>query len=735
MKKLSINFILLCVALSAFSQDKLDLYGKQIMARYNNVALKSNTINTSTLSEVNDLDRVSLILVLNEGTNIHDIISENDEVEILGQRSNMAIVSAPISIVDKLTRIDAVKRVCFAKKADSKLDEARKTANVDFCHSGTGFENGYNGSGVVVGLFDEGIDPNHVTFMNSNMESTRVKCLWHYEGDGAYVLYDEEDELSKFSTDNAYSTHGTHVAGILTGAYNGNAYYGLAPNADIAIACGDLYETNILLGVENIIEYAKSQIKPAVVNLSLGINIGAHDGSDYFSKYLTELGKEAIICMSAGNEGNVPIVLSKTFTDDDTQIKSFVVENYSSGLYYGNIDVWSDDNTVFSAIPVVYDITADTVVYKMPSIDNCTNGVYVYSGNYAFGNGVQTIENDNFSKAFNGYIGYYSSISPDNGRYEVLWTFDLSNATGNDGRYALAIEVTGTPGQRVDVYSDGYTTEFDKKNKNGWDECNFNGTINSMACGENIIVVGAYNSRSQYERIDGKIYGIQNMTVGDISEFSSYATLVDGRQLPHICAPGSLIVSSVSNHYVANSVYDGIYNSYTEFAAQATLNGRTDYWEVMQGTSMSSPFVAGAVALLLEADPELQFNEVLQIIQETAEQDSYVTNSSNPVQWGAGKINVYKALCQAIESKAGILNVDKSSKGMMIEPIGRKQYRLLIPESSSTATLYNMSGMPVISTQTEDNVLNIDAGNVDCGVYILVVQGEYARYVERLIVK
>ena len=83
MKKLSINFILLCVALSAFSQDKLDLYGKQIMARYNNVALKSNTINTSTLSEVNDLDRVSLILVLNEGTNIHDIISENDEVEIL----------------------------------------------------------------------------------------------------------------------------------------------------------------------------------------------------------------------------------------------------------------------------------------------------------------------------------------------------------------------------------------------------------------------------------------------------------------------------------------------------------------------------------------------------------------------------------------------------------------------------------------------------------------------------
>lgn len=256
-----------------------------------------------------------------------------------------------------------------------------------------------------------------------------------------------------------------------------------------------------------------------------------------------------------------------------------------------------------------------------------------------------------------------------------------------------------------------------------------------MACGENIIVVGAYNSRSQYERIDGKIYGIQNMTVGDISEFSSYATLVDGRQLPHICAPGSLIVSSVSNHYVANSVYDGIYSSYTEFAAQATQNGRTDYWEVMQGTSMASPFVAGAVALLLEADPELQINEVLQIIQETAERDSYVTNSSNSVQWGAGKINVYEALRQAIDQSTGIINVDKGSKSMMIEPIGRKQYRLFVPESSSTVTLYNMSGMPVINTQTEDNVLNIDAGNVDCGVYILVVQGEYARYVERLIVK
>ena len=54
---------------------------------------------------------------------------------------------------------------------------------------------------------------------------------------------------------------------------------------------------------------------------------------------------------------------------------------------------------------------------------------------------------------------------------------------------------------------------------------------------------------------------------------------------------------------------------------------------------MSAPVVAGAVALWMEANPNLSAADVRDIIKNTSYRDNNVING-NPTRWGAGKLDV-----------------------------------------------------------------------------------------------
>ena len=141
--------------------------------------------------------------------------------------------------------------------------------------------------------------------------------------------------------------------------------------------------------------------------------------------------------------------------------------------------------------------------------------------------------------------------------------------------------------------------------------------------------------------LDGYVYGYNkkgqndDFPAGEISRFSSYGTLADGRNLPDICAPGASVVSSVNTYCVTNPSM-----GYTNAALQAKFEqgGKTYFWHQSLGTSMATPVVAGAIALWLEANPNLTYKDVVRIIKETAVKDNYVTSTGDPVQWGAGKL-------------------------------------------------------------------------------------------------
>ena len=227
------------------------------------------------------------------------------------------------------------------------------------------------------------------------------------------------------------------------------------------------------------------------------------------------------------------------------------------------------------------------------------------------------------------------------------------------------------------------------------------------------------------------------MNINDISSFSSYATLVDGRKLPHLTAPGCLVVSSMSSYYMTLAFQQEVYENEFMLVAKTMYNGKPYYYDYMMGTSMATPFAAGVAALMLQANPDLTCKEVREILMETADRDTYVTTSSNPVQWGAGKINALEAVKKAIEKGAGIENIvaDNADK-LFVTPVGQNQYNVTVLGAADVqVVLCNMAGLIVENASAQGETVAVDASTVENGVYVLVVEADGVKYTSKIVVK
>ena len=230
--------------------------------------------------------------------------------------------------------IDALRQMQFSRPVRAKLDEANKSTGADKVHKGTDLDRAYTGEGVIVSLIDQGIDPNHITFRKKGTTESRVKCLWTALN-GKLTAYDTPSKISSFTSDLRTETHGTHVAGIIGGSYTSSSvtFEGVAPGADFAmVGLKSSTDTDILLSIETLIDYAKANGKPLVINISLGSNDGPHDGSSVNDQYYAKLGKEAFICIAAGNEGDLPIAAYHKFSSTNTEMRGFVETSTNENL-------------------------------------------------------------------------------------------------------------------------------------------------------------------------------------------------------------------------------------------------------------------------------------------------------------------------------------------------------------------------------------------------------------------
>lgn len=764
MKKICITTLLLGIALTGIAQSKLDLRSRAILRQYQTEKVPTYNSRTKSFdSPVAAPKYVGAMIKLSEGASAEELEAEG--VNVIRTRGNIAMVTMPVSEVERISKLKSIKTLSLSRQLSTKTDNARKAMGVDKVHSGEGLDCGYTGKGVVTGIVDAGIDANHINFRNDD-GSSRIKRLSHIYAtsenitttSGYDVIVYEDEDMKEFITDDETTYHGTHTMGIMAGGYKGDLtygkgtsslsaqvvngaspFYGMAPESDIVASCGDLSDMFIALGIESALDYAYIEQKPAVVNLSLGSNIGPHDGTEVMSQYLKEAGKEAIICVAAGNEGLLPIALNQTFTAEDKELKTFIAPQYgdvysNGGVYYnlryGQVYIYSDDDTEFTVQMVAYNVNRGTIAWRHTLSGNSDGVATYYASADQAGDGDLT--NVTFSKAFSGYAGIGSMIDVNNGRYYALLDYflcdnQLTNANGSN--YIFGFVVEGKEGQRIHCYCDGMFTFMDSFGKDGWDDGSTNGSISDMACAENILVVGAYNTRNAFTSLDGLSYTSGTYPVGQITDFSSYGTLSDGRNLPHICAPGAQIVSSTSTPYMElmnapESAYQG----------RMIEDDRNNYWFVEKGTSMATPAVAGAVALWLEANPYLTIDEVREIAMSTATKDSYVTNfTGDPIQWGAGKFNAYEGLKEAIRLSSGIDEVIADNNRLLVKTIGEDCYNVFLGNAKEmNVAIYNVAGQSVLNASADGDEIYIDASSLDAGIYIMNVNGNHSK---RILIK
>lgn len=703
-------------------------------------------------------DKLLCLMRVDKGESAVAVLADQN-VEVLAQRGDIAIVSVDINDIERIATVKGVKQLQISRELRPMLDRARAATGVDKIHAATDLTQAYTGKGVVSGIVDSGIDPNHINFTNSDGTS-RIQQLTHVRanatGTGPLTTFytnkeDDINNISYFTSDSYESYHGSHTLGIMAGGYRGdlqyamledehnspvyngpNPFYGVAYESDIVASCGTLGDGYIAYGIEYILDYAYEHNQPAVINLSLGSNTGGHDGKDMLNEYLALAGQESIICVSAGNEGDMPVAITKTLSEGDTEVKTFIYpwvygkDAYKGNQYYkvnyGAMYIYSADASALDVQAVIYNRTRGRVAQRF-SVPSQTSMYYASSSDY------QESTDDVISKQlgnyFKGYLGLGSSYDDYSGRYYALIDVYLQPNTDAgalntaDDQYVLGLIVTGKAGQRVDIYSDALASTFTSYGIEGWIDGSRNGSISSMACGDNVVVVGSYNTRDSWGSLDGVERGYDEYYIpGTISDFSSYGTLIDGRNLPHICAPGASIISSTNIYYLNNTETQ-------PGSLQAKYSGtkRDSYWETAAGTSMSSPFVAGCIALWLEADPTLTYAEVADIIQKTATRDEEVTASkADPVQWGAGKFNAYDGLKEVIKRKAGVSNITiDNPERLMVKDLGDNKFNIFVGGEALNINVYNISGALVKSVKSADSDVDLDLSGLAKGVYVLGV--------------
>lgn len=757
MKKFYIVLLALGVAISAVAQSKLDMRSRTILRSHKMQQLPGYKAQMKALNKLGvPENHITGFVKLSDGATAEQLEAEG--MHVFSVRGDIALVSMPVTDVERMSQLQCVKQLELSRPVAQKMDKVRASMGVDKIHAGEGLPQAYTGKGVIAGIVDNGFDVNHINFRNED-GSSRIKQMSHiYVNDYSTTGYNRDvytsETLKDFYTDAYDNYHGSHTLGIMAGGYKGkvnmaekltqfivvaeerdNPYYGVAPESDIVASCGDLNTMFIAMGVEDILNYAYDNDQPAVINLSLGSNIGSHDGKGVMSQYLDIVGQEAIICLSAGNEGDLPIALNKTFTKSDTVLKTFIEPMYDMTSYgyenfrQGSLDIFCDDETPVLAKVIIYNKKRGTVAFSIPISEN-TGGVPIYYSTPEYAS-AGDYSNANFTKAFKGYVGIGSEIDSYSGRYHVIVDYlTIDNTEKNvDGNYMLGIEVVGKEGQRVDCFVDRYYTDFASYNEPGFMDGSCNGSINDFACGKNVIAVGAYTTRTEWASLDRKVYNHESKVgeLGQVSLFSSYGTLIDGRQLPQVCAPGETVISSSNSYYV---VYGGLENK--DLQGSFFEEERPNYWHVERGTSMSSPALAGAIALWLEANPNLTVKEVQDIIAKTSVKDASVLGfTGDPVKWGAGKFDAYAGLKEVIRRvTSGINDINAQTDRLMVSTLGGKSFNVFLGgEDNMDVVIYNMQGQVVLKESSVGDEITVDASGLIEGVYVLKVNGVHSQKV------
>ncbi len=474
-----------------------------------------------------------------------------------------------------------------------------------------------DGKGVLLGIVDTGIDWCHADFVRSGNKS-QILFLWAL---GLVPQAGEKSPDPKVVNKSNYGVeytrqqieaalptcdytkvrakdtdgHGTHVAGI---AAAGGSNPGVAPGADLIVVAGT---SDIVSSLKYLAHKAQLLKRPMAINMSLGYHTTSHDGSGLAEKVVDQLiAPGFVIVVSAGNEGQFPLHATAKVGLNQTTTLRFSVQPRE----VVNLNFFTDksDEYLIKVSGLGKTLTLAWGKKDKPALKDVS---------VEWGAG-QTALNPKLLKSFFVLI-------PDNDfTKEELFTFTITRTKGT-GSGVFHVYDTTEKGEFLDHVP---------KNPDG----SVQGTLVSPGNSRGSITVGSYGVRDFFDRVNKKYFDAPGLTIpGGLSGFSSRGPTRDGRSGVTLLAPGSIIESTMPG-YVKECQKDATLPDCSNLLSSLTTNQTY----LSSGTSMASPMVAGATALLLQKDPTAF---VRPLFQTTAQSPAWVTTKPASM-YGAGMLRL-----------------------------------------------------------------------------------------------
>ncbi len=670
----------------------------------------------------------------------NDDTHELEEMGVVVQErfiNGLVTALIPIDNIEEVASIANVSRINVSPLMTPLTDIGRQKTNVDdvLTYSdearAAGLSQGYDGSGVLMAVIDDGIDFQHIAFKDKNGNS-RIKRAYVYNGSNA-------TEYSTIgttpTTDDAGLDHGTHTCTTAGGSSvivsdssvtvtddHANATYGgMAPCSDLYLAgIKNLSSTYISNAFAKIIQYADDNQQPVVVSNSWGSQYGPHDGtsdmSDVLATYFGSDHPNHICLFAASNDAGKAkdnesggYFITGTASESNplrTIIRSHTYSNTDAGYYYKGVvaNAWcqsSNDSSMECKIHVL-DCSTGEVLTSITVTPSAKGASVSGLGSY-------------FSGTLLAYKDYVDSDKTQLMLFtKKLTSNDVSKTTKNGktyyvSKYTLAVDIYPTSGSAiVDVWGGSYCYFSDYLNTSGysWKAGSDDMCVSDEATDPNVISIGAYVSKNVITDYTGTTYDYSDeFTVDDIAYFSSYATAnasPTGLQYPWISAPGARIVAGVNSN--SSSYTTG---SYT----YDRVNNNTTYpYAAMNGTSMATPIAAGIVALWLQAakevNKEMTVEDIKDVMKQTAINDYYTQSGSNASHFGNGKIDALAGIQYILGTSAEPF-IKAEPTDVHFEGYATRSYTKTVNVKG-----FNLEGDITVSLNDPDNVYQIDKSQI-----------------------
>jgi len=481
------------------------------------------------------------------------------------------------------------------------------------------WDKGFRGQGRVIAVLDSGLDPNHPVLRLTDNSQSKYKT----KEDAEKAMKEAGIDYGKWYSDklpfafnyndwnndikqSGFKSHGMHVAGTAVGnpkekSGTGDYITGVAPEAQLIFM--RVFSESKNSGTESYI-YTKA-IEDAIklgadtINLSLGSPAGS----------VMEVGDGLISALEVAKKAGVNIVAAAGNNAYFSKGGFDYITPRAGNPDYGTVGRPSVSDDAIS----VANISNSVLNREIATVANLL-------GNVAFNNGNVPIFT--YSKLFENkdYDYVYVGVGKEENYEGKDLTGKIALVQRGENSFEDKVKIAKKHGAAgvIAYFNDGDTI--------------YNVVLNGQD--KDFPVVTTYynfgNELAQHEgeykiNFNGKWEKKPNENVGKFDDSSSWGLTVDGYLKPDVTAPGGDIISSYN---------DGRYG-------------------LDSGTSMASPHVAGATALIKQALAERFPSKTAEELQKLVKHLLMSTASINvnkdngvyisPRQQGAGLIDAYKA--------------------------------------------------------------------------------------------